>query len=87
MTKLRIEFDKSKCIGAGQCRLSDPIDFTFDSDDFHSILVEPRKIENNIQIKESDTDAPHMAINAGIHCPVKAIKIINLETGEVKAPR
>ena len=86
--KLRIEFDKSKCIGAGQCRLSDPINFTFDTDDFHTILLEAEKQgDSNVWVKEFETETPHMPTNAGIHCPVKAIRVINLETGEVKAPK
>ncbi len=86
--KLRIEFYKDKCIGAGQCRLSDPINFTFDTDDFHSILAEAEKQgDSNIWVKEIDTEVAHMPTNAGIHCPVKAIRVINLETGEVKAPK
>ena len=28
-----------------------------------------------------------MPTNAGIHCPERAIRVINLETGEVKAPK
>ncbi|HIK00917.1 TPA: ferredoxin [archaeon] len=87
--KIRIEFDKSKCIGAGQCRLSDPIDFVFDPvDDFHTVLNESEKQgDSNIWVKELETPDHHMPTNAGIHCPVKAIRVINLETGEVKAPK
>ena len=87
MAKLRIEFDRNKCIGAGQCRLSDPINFTFDTDDFHSIVTETEKNENNIYIKELETETPHMPTNAGIHCPVRAIKVTDMETGEIKAPK
>ena len=89
MAKLGMDFDKDKCIGAGQCRLSDPIDFSFDpADDFHSVLTESeKKGDSNIWVKEMETDEAHMPTNAGIHCPVRAIRVINLETGEVKAPK
>ncbi|HIK02538.1 TPA: ferredoxin [archaeon] len=89
MTNLRIEFDRSKCIGAGQCRLSDPIDFVYASDGTDKTdLADSANIEDpNIYVKEGDHPQPHMPVNAGIHCPVKAIRVVNLETGEVKAPR
>lgn len=89
MTNFRIEFDRSKCIGAGQCRLSDPIDFVYASDGSDKTeLIDSSNIEDpNIYVKEGDHPQPHMPVNAGIHCPVKAIRVVNLETGEVKAPR
>ena len=89
MTNLRIEFNRNKCIGAGQCRLSDPIDFVYASDGSDKTeLTDSANIEDpSIYVKEVDHPQPHMPVNAGIHCPVKAIRVVNLETGEVKAPR
>ena len=90
MTNLRIEFDRGKCIGAGQCRLSDPMDFVYASDgtDKTDLADSAASPENpKIFVKEGDHPEPHMPVNAGIHCPVKAIRVVNLETGEVKAPR
>ena len=87
MAKIRIEFDKSKCIGAGQCRLSDPMNFTFGEDGLHSLLTDTTPNENNVYVKEIDTETPHMPTNAGIHCPTRAIKVIDLETGKIKAPK
>ncbi|MFF8594731.1 ferredoxin [Streptomyces sp. NPDC015220] len=61
---MRIDIDKDKCIGAGQCALAAPAVFTQDDDGFSTLLPG----------REDGADDP-MAREAARACPVGAITV------------
>ncbi|MGV9255477.1 ferredoxin [Streptomyces sp. NPDC003697] len=61
---MRIEIDKDRCIGAGQCALSAPRVFTQDDDGFSTVLP-----------GQEDGGGDPMVREAARACPVGAIAV------------
>ncbi len=82
MKKLRVEYDKSKCIGQGNCAAIAPYHF--------KLLGKKATLKNSDKIGkevfaldiECDSDASGSIISAGEACPVNAIRVIDSERGE-----
>ncbi len=71
MAKYRIIFDRDACIGAYACVAVAP-DTWKEGDDGKAVLVKDVFDEEELEKQ----------LDAARACPVNAIKIINLETGE-----
>ncbi len=84
MIKLKIEYDKSGCIGAAACVAVDPLRYKLD--DTGKVDLLGSHVEGNLQILEVETNDPDIFINAAKACPVLIIKVINKDTKEVLAP-
>jgi ferredoxin len=68
MAKLKITVDKHKCIASGDCVETAPAVFQFDSDGKSEVV--------------NQTGAPDAVIvSAARGCPVKAITVVDLESG------
>ena len=82
MQKLRVEYDKKKCIGAGNCVGIAP--------DYYELLEGKATLKNskdigkNIHLIEGDYEdnTATSLIDAGKECPVNAIKVTDLEKNE-----
>jgi ferredoxin len=73
MAKLKITVSKPKCIASGDCIETTPAVFQFGGDGKSEVI--------------NPTGAPDGAIIAAARsCPVKAITIVNEETGEQLFP-
>jgi ferredoxin len=73
MAKLKITVSKPKCIGSEDCVETTPTVFQLDADGKSEVL--------------NPTGAPDGAIIAAARsCPVKAITVVNEETGEQLFP-
>ena len=73
MAKLKITVNKTRCIGSGDCVETAPAVFQMDADE-KSDVVNP-------------TGAPDGTIIAAARsCPVKAITVVNEDTGEQLFP-
>ncbi len=71
MAKYKIEFERDKCIGARSCNDECPDNWEMQDDgksDFKNEEFDDDKLECNMEAAKS--------------CPVKAIHIINNESGE-----
>ncbi|MBN4049053.1 ferredoxin [archaeon AH-315-M20] len=82
MRKLRVEYDKNKCIGQGNCAAIAP-DY-FELIDKKATLKKSKAIDNNVYTIEidSDEDTAERLIEAGNSCPVNAIGVIDTEKNE-----
>lgn len=78
MVKIKVIYDKSTCIGAAACAAMDPKYFEIDSDG-KAILKGAKEVEGKFVLEIDDNDDTYQAAES---CPVRAIKLINLETGE-----
>jgi ferredoxin len=81
MMKLKVEYDKKKCIGQGNCAAIAP--------DYFELLDKKATLKNSREkgdIFSIDVDCNKEAgdslIEAGKACPVNAIKVIDLEKNE-----
>jgi ferredoxin len=73
MAKLKITVNKQRCIGSGDCVETAPAVFQLDDDGKSEV--------------QNPTGAPDGAIIAAAKsCPVKAITLVNEETGEQLFP-
>jgi ferredoxin len=73
MAKLKITVNKNKCIASGDCVETAPAVFRLDNDGKSEVA--------------NETGAPDGTIIAAARsCPVKAITIVNEETGEQLFP-
>ena len=83
--KYKIEYDRAGCIGAASCAAVNP-DWEIKEDGKASVKggkkVEGKDAEE-LEIEEKDLEKHKLAAEA---CPVRVIKIKNLETGEYIAP-
>ena len=89
MAKFRIEYNRDTCIGAAPCTAAAPEYFTVDQGgDGKADLVASTNptINGPIQILDIEEENLQKALDAAQVCPVKAIKVTNLETGEVLFP-
>ena len=82
--KLRIIYNKKGCVGSGHCMLSDPYNFAWDEKDaWKAMLIEGKPMEGphqqQIFVKEIETDSPHLVMNAAKSCTPKAIAIFDIE--------
>lgn len=73
MAKLKIAVDKNTCIASGDCAETAPAVFDFDGDG-KSEVVNPEGAPEQI------------VLAAAKSCPVRAITVINEETGEQLFP-
>lgn len=79
MVKIKIIYDRSVCIGAAACAAMDPKYFEIDAEG-KAILKGSVKDKDGKDVLEiQDNDDTYQAAES---CPVRAIKLINLETGE-----
>ena len=86
--KLKIIYNKNKCIGAGHCVLSDPYNWKLD-EEFKADLVESKELDGpnkGVFVKTFETSDPHQIINAAKTCTPKVIAVIDTETGKRIAP-
>lgn len=75
--KIRIVYNKKGCIGSGHCVLSDPYNFVLD-DEFHADLKGGKPmggLNSQVFVRETETDSPHLAINAAHTCTPKVIAV------------
>ena len=79
MKKLRVEYDKNKCIGQGNCAAIAPYHF--------ELVGKKATLKNSDKISKGtfavdidcDSDAEGSIISAGKSCPVNAIRVIDSE--------
>lgn len=71
MAKYKIEFERERCIGAVSCNDKCPDNWEMKDDG-----------KSEVKIKDIDEDHLECNMEAAKACPVKAIHIINNETGE-----
>ena len=86
--KLRIVYNKKGCLASGHCILSDPYNFTLDSE-FRADLKEGKPlggVQSGTFTKDIETDSPHLVINAAKTCTPRVIAVIDLESGKRIAP-
>jgi ferredoxin len=85
MVRLRIEYRRNECIGAGVCAAFAPEDFIIDQDGLATLTAS--KQDDSQWVKEIETDeaGKQKLIEAAEGCPVRVIKVINADTGEVLA--
>ncbi len=77
--RYKIIFKRDVCIGALPCAAAAP-DFWIKADDGKVDLKDAKKIdENTFELEVSELGRNH---DAAVSCPVNAIKIIDLETGQ-----
>lgn len=82
MKKLRVEYNKSKCIGQGNCAAIAP--------HYFELLGKKATLKNSNKIGKEDfaididcdSAAAEEIISAGKECPVNAIRIIDSESNE-----
>ena len=84
MVKLRIIFNRKGCIGSGHCMLSDPYNFRWDENvDWKAELVDGKPMggahQQDIFVKEIETDQPHLVINAAKTCTPRVIAVFDLD--------
>lgn len=75
--RLRIVYNKKGCIGSGHCVLSDPYNFVLD-EEFRADLKGGKPmggLNSGVFTKETETDSPHLAINAAHTCTPKVIAV------------
>ncbi len=82
--RLRIVYNKKGCVGSGHCMLSDPYDFVWsEKDEWKAELVEGKPMEGahqqNIFVREIETEEPHLVINAAKTCTPRAIAVFDIE--------
>ncbi len=82
--KLKIAYNKKRCIGAGHCVLADPYDFGLDSKGIADL--KEAKEQSGLFVKEIETESPHLALNAAKACPSMVISVFDMETGKKIAP-
>ena len=80
MPKIRIEYERDKCIGAGVCAAVDPENFVM-NEDGKADLINSKK-EGELDIKEMDMDNYENLKTAAEGCPVFVIKVLNKDTNE-----
>lgn len=81
--KLRVEYNKSRCIGNGSCAAIAP-DY-FELKGKKAALLESRLSGNEIYLieVEASDDAANSIIDAGIACPVNAIRVFDMEKNRI----
>jgi ferredoxin len=75
--RLRVEFNKGSCIGNGSCAAISPDHFELRSKKATLLDSNPYKELSVKEIECNDTDAKSV-IDAGIACPVNAIRVFDL---------
>ena len=85
MTKIRIEYNRNKCIGAWACVSLGPNDFGMNYDESKADLIEGKEEKPGLMVKEIEVDEERLQQIkfAAQSCPPMVIKVVNLETGEV----
>lgn len=85
MVKIKIEFDKTNCIGALACMAVDPKRWVDDRKENKVDLVNSKEVSPGIYeaiYDVAETEIPDIIASAEV-CPVAVIGIINLDTGKV----
>src|SRR3989338_10253060 len=73
---VKVEYNKNKCIGQGNCVAASP--FYFSLDEFNkAILNHPIKEDNDIFVADIKEDKLSDVIEAGKSCPVNAIRVFD----------
>lgn len=80
MVKVRIEYDRDKCIGAGVCAAVDPTNFEMNEDGKADLLG--GKKEGDIWVKELEVDSLETIKTGAEGCPVLVIKVIDKDKNE-----
>lgn len=84
MKKLIIEYSKRTCIGNGNCAAAAPSFFRLEDGKSVCIGAKHRASDDLFVLDvECNNQAAESIINAGLSCPVNAIRITNNETKEV----
>lgn len=83
MSKLRVIYTKERCIGHGSCEAIAPQHFLVEGGKSRLLDTDRRddqgRYHADIQCNESQAET---VVQAGLSCPVNAIQVINLESGE-----
>jgi len=84
MPKLRVEYDRENCIGAFACMAVDP-DLWKKNDADNKADLEGGKENSGKWVKEIECseDLKEKIVASAEVCPVRVIKIIDVETGNV----
>lgn len=80
MVKVRIEYHRDKCIGAGVCAAVDPDNFEM-NEDGKADLIGSKK-DGEMEIKEMEMDSYENLKTAAEGCPVFVIKVIDKDKNE-----
>jgi ferredoxin len=78
MVKIRIEYHRDKCIGAGVCAAVDPDNFEMGSDG--KADLRGAKKEGAVFVKETDVQSIENTKTAAEGCPVLVIKLVDQKT-------
>ncbi len=83
MSKLRIIYTKERCIGQGSCEAVAPQHFLVEEGKSQLLGADKKddqgRYHRDVQCNASQAET---VIQAGLSCPVNAIQVINLESGE-----
>ena len=79
--KLRIEYNKSRCIGNGSCAAIAPDHFKLKSKKATLLDSNKDKYLYSKEVECDETNAKSI-IDAGIACPVNAIRVVDMEKNE-----
>ena len=79
MAKIKIIYDREACIGAAACAAMDPKYFEMDSKGKAILKGSKKNKDGKYELEIEDNDDTYQAAEA---CPVRAIQLINKETGE-----
>ncbi|MBS1263391.1 MAG: hypothetical protein MAG715_01212 [Methanonatronarchaeales archaeon] len=81
MPRIRIEYDRETCIGAFVCVDQDPDHF--EPDNGKAVLVGGKR-DDGVYVLENDVDGDGMerAVMAAKGCPVDAINVRDVDSGE-----
>ncbi len=77
---IKVEYNKNKCIGQGNCVAASP--YYFQIEDNKAILNRSTKKENEIFIADIKEDKLNDVTEAAKQCPVNAIRVYDDETNE-----
>ena len=69
MGTYKIEVDRSLCVGDGLCREEAPSTFELDGED-------------KVVVTDPDGDEPNYILKAARNCPLEAISLYDVDTGE-----
>lgn len=88
MAKYRIEYNKGTCIGVGACASSSSEFWVLGADRKADIAPAKKpRVEGDMQYLDFDEKDLTAVLQSAEVCPVFAIKVLNLETGEVLFPK
>ena len=82
MKRYRIEYDRGACIGAAACTQVHPEEWTLAQDVKADLAGGVVENASGLWVKEIDASQLEDSTRAALSCPVKVIRIKDLQTGE-----